>query len=100
MVYAFVNSLGYILLSVGLWGLFHNRNNLVLYFLCLEILLLGISVLFILTSLRLEDLWGAITAFYILTVSASEVAVGLGLLVSYYISQIDISIKYMKLIRW
>jgi len=71
-----------------------------LYFMVLELLLLGINTLYILVSFSLDDIQGLIISFYILTVSASEVAVGLGLLVSYFISQMDISVNYMRLLRW
>lgn len=92
--------LRYYLIFLGLAGVVYNRSNLVLYFLCMEIILLGVNVIFILSSLLLGDVFGFIVYFFILTISASEVALGLSLLVSYYISYLDISVNYMRLVRW
>jgi len=95
-----VNIIGVLIVCFGFLGAYYNRGSLVLYFMVLELLLLGINTLYILVSFSLDDIQGLIISFYILTVSASEVAVGLGLLVSYFISQMDISVNYMRLLRW
>lgn len=94
------NYISFYLLSIGLIGLIYNRNNLIIYFLSMEILILSINILFLFISIQLEDLWGILIYFYILIVAASEISVGLSLLVSYYISYLDISVNYMKLLRW
>lgn len=91
---------GFIVVSFGFLGLLVNKNNLVLYFMALELLLLGVNVLFIGGSLFLGDVFGIICGFYVLTVAACEISVGLGLLVSYYISQLDVSVLFFRLLRW
>ncbi len=73
-----------ILFLVGLWGIVVVRNNLLSLLLALELMLFGISFSFIFFSLFFDDLLGQIFSLFILTMAASESAVGLALLVFYY----------------
>jgi NADH:ubiquinone oxidoreductase subunit K len=95
-----INWLGGLVLGFGLLGLYLGRGNLISYFFALELLLLGVNLVFIYSSLQLEDIAGVISCVFILTVSAGEVSVGLGLLVSYFISQFDLGINFLRLLRW
>ena len=54
--------------------------NLIYILLSLELLLLGISLLFISYALSFDDLYGIITALFILTIGAAESAIGLSIL--------------------
>lgn len=73
-----------ILFLVGLWGIVVVRNNLLSLLLSIELMLFGISFSFIFFSLFFDDLLGQIFSLFILTMAASESAVGLALLVFYY----------------
>jgi NADH-quinone oxidoreductase subunit K len=50
----------------------------------IELMLLAVNLNFIFFSLYLDDLTGQIFALYILTVAASESAIGLAILIVYY----------------
>ena len=91
--------MGNILIALGVVGALLNRSNLVLYFMSLEVLLLGVNVIFVVAALLIGDIHGVVVYLFILPVAASEVAVGLVLLVSYYMSHLDISIGYMRLMK-
>lgn len=73
-----------ILFLVGLWGIVVVRNNLLSLLLAIELMLFGVSFSFIFFSLFFDDLLGQIFSLFILTMAASESAVGLALLVFYY----------------
>ena len=73
-----------ILILIGLWGVVVVRNNLINLLLAVELMLFGISFLFIFFSLFFDDLVGQLMAFFILTIAASESAIGLALLIFYY----------------
>lgn len=73
-----------VLFLVGLWGIVVVRNNLLSLLLAIELMLFGVSFSFIFFSLFFDDLLGQIFALFILTIAASESAVGLALLVFYY----------------
>jgi NADH-quinone oxidoreductase subunit K len=72
-----------ILFSIGLVGVMKRKNLLMLFF-STEILLNAVNVGFAAVSHYYGDLTGQMFAFFIIAVAASEVAVGLGLLVLWY----------------
>jgi len=72
-----------ILFSVGLAGVLRRKNLLMLFF-ATEIMLNATNVAFAAISVHLGDLSGQMFALFIIAVAASEVAVGLGLLILIY----------------
>ena len=57
-----------------------NNFNLIYILLSLELFLLGVSLLFISYALYFDDLYGVITALFILTIGAAESAIGLSII--------------------
>ncbi len=72
-----------ILFSVGLAGVLRRKNLLMLFF-ATEIMLNAANIAFVAISVHLGDLSGQMFALFIIAVAASEVAVGLGLLILIY----------------
>ena len=72
-----------ILFAIGLVGVMRRKNLLLLFF-ATEILLNAVSIGFAAISHYYGDLTGQMFAFFIIAVAASEVAVGLGLLIVLY----------------
>lgn len=72
-----------ILFSIGLIGVIRRKNLLMLFF-ATEIMLNAANVAFAAISSYHHDLSGQMFAFFIIAVAASEVAVGLGLLILLY----------------
>jgi len=72
-----------ILFCIGLYGVM-KRKNLLLLFFSTEIMLNAVNIGFAAISQYYGDLTGQMFAFFIIAVAASEVAVGLGLLVLWY----------------
>lgn len=72
-----------ILFGIGLVGVIRRKNLLMLFF-ATEILLNSVNIGFAAISSEYGDLTGQIFAFFIIAIAASEVAVGLGLLVVWY----------------
>jgi len=75
---------GAALFSLGIIGLFLNRKNVITILMCIELMLLAVNINFVAFSHYLNDLSGQIFVFFVLTVAACEVAVGLAILVSFY----------------
>nr|QTK22350.1 NADH dehydrogenase subunit 4L [Pneumocystis canis] len=73
-----------ILFLIGLIGFVLNRKNLLLMIMCIEILLLSVTLLIVISSLLLDEIIGQCFAIYIITLAGAESAIGLGILVSYY----------------
>ena len=72
-----------ILFVIGLVGVIRRKNLLMLFF-STEILLNAVNIGFVAIGNFYGDLTGQMFAFFIIAVAASEVAVGLGLLVVWY----------------
>jgi NADH-quinone oxidoreductase subunit K len=72
-----------VLFSIGLVGVIRRRNLLMLFF-ATEIMLNAANVAFAAISSYYNDLSGQMFAFFIVAIAASEVAVGLGLLILLY----------------
>ena len=69
---------------VGILGLVLNRKNILVAILCIELLLLSINLNFIIFSIYLDDIYGLVYVLFILTIAASESALGLAILTVYY----------------
>ncbi|SFP16505.1 NADH-quinone oxidoreductase subunit NuoK [Hydrogenimonas thermophila] len=72
-----------ILFCIGLVGVYRRKNLLLLLF-STEILLNAVNIGFAAISKFYGDLTGQMFAFFIVAVAASEVAVGLGLMIVWY----------------
>ncbi len=72
-----------ILFSIALVGVLRRKNLLMLFF-ATEIALNAINIAFAAISKYYGDLTGQMFAFFIIAIAASEVAVGLGLLIIWY----------------
>ncbi len=72
-----------ILFCIGLVGVLRRRNLLMLFF-ATEVMLNAVNVAFAATSRYYGDLTGQMFAFFIIAIAASEVAVGLGILIVLY----------------
>lgn len=74
----------YLLFIIGFLGVTLNYNSLLIALIGIEVMLLGSSLNFTLYSIYLNDVYGQIFSIFILTVAASEAAIGLALLIVYY----------------
>ncbi len=72
-----------ILFAIGLVGVMRRKNLLLLFF-ATEILLNSVNIAFAAISHYYGDLTGQMFAFFVIAIAASEVAVGLGLLIVWY----------------
>jgi len=72
-----------ILFTIGLAGVVRRKNLLMLFF-ATEIMLNAANIAFVSISAYINDLSGQMFALFIIAIAASEVAVGLGLLILIY----------------
>ena len=76
-------TLAAILFSIGAVGLLVRRNVLVM-FMCIELMLNAVNLTFVTFSRMLNDIGGQSVVFFVLVVAAAEVVVGLGIIVSIF----------------
>lgn len=72
-----------LMFSIGVFGILRRKNLLMLFF-STEIVLSSASIGFAAVGHYLNDLQGQIFSFFIIAVAASEVALGVGLLIAWY----------------
>ena len=77
-------TLGAIIFTIGVIGIFLNRKNIIVILMSIELILLAVNINFVSFSIFLNDLIGQIFALFILTVAAAEAAIGLAIIVVYY----------------
>ncbi len=73
-----------ILFTIGVFGIFLNRKNVIVILMSVELLLLAVNINFVAFSAFLHDLVGQVFAMFVLTVAAAEAAIGLAILVVYF----------------
>lgn len=72
-----------LLFSLGLFGVISRRNLLVIY-MSLELMLNAANLAFVSLSRFTNKIDGQVMVFFVITVAAAEVAVGLALIVALY----------------
>ncbi len=77
-------TLGAIIFTIGLVGIFLNRKNLIVILMSIELILLAVNINLVSFSIFSNDLTGQIFALFILTVAAAEASIGLAIIVVYY----------------
>lgn len=70
-----------LLFGIGIAGLFINRKNALILLMSIELILLAVNTNFIAFARFLDNAAGDIFVFFILTVAASEAAIGLAIIV-------------------
>jgi NADH-quinone oxidoreductase subunit K len=73
-----------IVFCIGLAGIFINRTNIIMLLMCVELILAAVNTNFIAFSYFGSDIAGQIFVFFILTVAAAEVSIGLAILTLVY----------------
>jgi NADH-quinone oxidoreductase subunit K len=71
------------LFGIGAIGLMVRRNVLVM-FMCIELMLNAANLTFVTLARKLDDVAGQSLVFFVLVVAAAEVVVGLGIIVSIF----------------
>jgi NADH-quinone oxidoreductase subunit K len=87
-----------ILFAIGLVGVMRRKNLLLLFF-ATEILLNSVNIAFAAISHYYGDLTGQMFAFFVIAIAASEVAVGLGLLIVWFKRHGNIDLDSMTSMR-
>jgi len=92
-------SVGAILFTLGIFGIFLNRKNVIIILMSIELILLSVNVNLIAFSSHLGDIIGQIYALLVLTVAAAEAAIGLAILVAFYRNRGSIAVEDINLMK-
>ena len=91
--------LGSILFTLGLFGVFLNRKNVITILMSLELMLLAVNINLVAFSSYQANLLGQIFSLLILTVAAAEAAIGLAILVIYFRINSSIAVENINLMK-
>jgi NADH-quinone oxidoreductase subunit K len=88
-----------ILLTLGVFGIFLNRKNIIVILMSVELILLAVNLNFVAFSAQLNDYQGQIFALLVLTVAAAEAAIGLAILVIFYRNRGTIAVEDVNMMK-
>jgi NADH-quinone oxidoreductase subunit K len=92
-------SVAAILFTIGIFGIFLNRKNVIVILMSIELILLAVNINFVAFSTHIGDLMGQVFAMLVLTVAAAEAAIGLAILVVYYRNRGSIAVEDINLMK-
>jgi NADH-quinone oxidoreductase subunit K len=87
-----------ILFTIGALGVLLRRNAIII-FMSVEMMLNAANLAFVAFSRHLGDLDGQVLVFFVITVAAAEVAVGLALIVTIFRTKQSINIDEINLMK-
>jgi len=88
-----------ILFSIGVFGIFLNRKNVIVILMSVELMLLAVNINLIAFSASLGDLAGQVFSMTVLTVAAAEAAIGLAILVVHFRNRGSIRVEDINAMR-
>ena len=98
-----INPVYYIVLSlilffIGVFGIFIRRNLLVM-FMCIELMLNSVNLAFVTFSRIFQNLEGQIVVFFVITVAAAEAAIGLAIILLVFRNRKAVEIDQLTTMR-
>jgi NADH-quinone oxidoreductase subunit K len=88
-----------ILFTLGVFGIFLNRKNVIIILMSIELILLAVNINMVALSTHLNDIVGQVFALLILTVAAAEAAIGLAILVVFFRNRGSIAVEDVNMMR-
>jgi NADH-quinone oxidoreductase subunit K len=88
-----------ILFTLGIFGIFLNRKNVIIILMSIELILLSVNINLVSFSSFLGDIVGQVFALLVLTVAAAEAAIGLAILVVFYRNRGSIAVEDINLMK-
>ena len=87
------------LFTIGVFGIFVNRKNVIIILMSVELILLAVNINFVAFSTYLNDVQGQIMAMFVLTVAAAEAAIGLAILVVFFRNRGSIAVEDVNMMK-
>ena len=85
-----------IVFFIGLIGIILNRKNILIVIMSIELLLLAVNLNFAVFSIYLDDITGQIFIIFILTIAATESAIGLAIITVFFRLKNSIDLEPIK----
>ncbi len=92
-------TVGAILFTLGVFGIFLNRKNVIVILMSIELILLAVNLNFLAFAQANGDMMGQIFALLVLTVAAAEAAIGLAILVVFFRNRGSIAVEDLNVMK-
>jgi NADH-quinone oxidoreductase subunit K len=92
-------ALSAVLFAIGVVGVL-IRKNIIIILLSIELMLNAANINFVAFSHYLQDITGQVFVFFVMTVAAAEVAIGLAIIIALYRNRSTISVEDINLMKW
>jgi NADH-quinone oxidoreductase subunit K len=92
-------SVAAVLFTLGVFGIFLNRKNVIVILMSVELILLAVNINFVAFATHLGDITGQVFALIVLTVAAAEAAIGLAILVVFYRNRGSIAVEDINVMK-
>ncbi|MFV0369445.1 MAG: NADH-quinone oxidoreductase subunit NuoK [Hyphomicrobiaceae bacterium] len=87
------------ILTIGIFGIFLNRKNVIVMLMSVELMLLAVNINLVAFSSFLGDQVGQVFALFVLTVAAAEAAIGLAIVVVYFRNRGSIAVDDVNMMK-
>jgi NADH-quinone oxidoreductase subunit K len=88
-----------LLFTIGVFGIFLNRRNVIIIMMSIELILLSVNINFVAFSSYMGNIDGQIMTFFVLTVAAAEAAIGLAILVTFFRNRATIDVEEIDTLK-
>ncbi len=92
-------TLAAVLFTLGVFGIFLNRKNVIIILMSVELMLLAVNINFVAFSSFLNDMSGQVFTMFVLTVAAAEAAIGLAILVIFFRNRGSIAVEDISTLK-
>ena len=93
-------SVAAILFTLGIFGIFLNRKNVIIILMSIELILNAVNINLIAFSHALQNVNGQVFAIFVIVDAVAEAAVGLGILIALFRNKETVQADEIDLLKW
>lgn len=97
-LYAYLG-LSAMLFTIGVAGVL-TRRNVIIIFMCIELMLNSVNLTLAAFSSYLGDQTGQLLVFFVMAVAAAEAAVGLAIVISLFRNKQTVNVDEINILKW
>ncbi|MSS71285.1 MAG: NADH-quinone oxidoreductase subunit NuoK [Candidatus Latescibacteria bacterium] len=88
-----------VLFVIGVLGVL-TRRNIIVIFMSVELMLNAVNLSFVAFARHYGEATGQVFVFFVMTVAAAEVAVGLAIIIALFRNRETINVEEINLLKW
>lgn len=92
-------TLSAVLFTIWVLGVL-TRRNVIVIFMSVELMLNAVNLSFVAFSRHYGEATGQVFVFFVMTVAAAEVAVGLAIIIALFRNRETINVEEINLLKW